>query len=871
MCHFGKTKTDETLRPYQLEAKQEIYKLWKNNRSVMLQMPTGTGKTRVFTSIIKDIHNESARIKKAIKVLVLVHRRELIEQVSETLGLKYNIAHGIILSRFFEQKKIPTQIASVQTLIRRLSKWKEKQFDYIIIDEAHHALAQTYKKIIKEFKSAKILGVTATPYRLNGAPFTSIFQKLVTSHSILEFINDGYLCNYKYYSIPPNSLLNLEIESIDQLDIGGDYSEKAMLDILNTKTVLADIMGAYRQFAAGKKGIVYTINKRHNNQITQLYKSHGIPVEAIDSDTSDEKRNKIIADFKRGELQVLCNVNIFSEGFDCPDIEFIQLARPTKSLSLYLQQIGRGLRPHDDLQHVVFLDNVGSYNQFGLPSYPHDWLSYFEGNQPSQEYSRTSLPVGSELSTIDTEIEHGTEEVELLDETEQFGSARWDEVFDFPVIKVDYDSLPLFSLLGQFEYKIIREQILEDLELVESFANKEISEIPFESIEQSYEDLTALDSFKLVRKGDLYGIVSERNELVLPVKFEEIQLPNGFGHSLFKKNGKYGIIDILNKTEVVPNSFDSVEPIYEMTYYQNCIVSNDSKEGVYNLCGKMMLEIEYDEILFQKNFYNAYKDSNWQVFDEEFNLVEEFDSYNEVSSSSRYVVVKYKDYVGLWDTNLGHLVLPIFFKSLQFKNGFIIASIKGAILWKKEYFLLLNHSLDTLIPPRYTKMSFFDNNKLLVYGHSKTDSGESQYGFGIVDANGNILIGTKYETILTYKDKLLVRKDPHWMVIDWNETVITKANKKIQAQEQYENKSKIKLPKLRGESNVNLPEEKNKYEKHYRPKDMYVGQRIDHRDFGLGTIIKFHRSKLGGDLFEVDFDNRGPKKLLVGFSPLKLL
>lgn len=179
---------DTTLRDYQIDNKRKIYLAWQKHRSIMLQMPTGTGKTRLFVSIVRDLHHWGARNKRAVKILILAHRKELIEQIDETLGLKYHQVHGIIMSQNMEQRKYPVQIGSVPTLTRRLDRWISKEFDIIIIDEAHHVKARSYKEIIKQFPNAKILGVTATPYRLNGAGFRPEFDELIVSDPVSTFI-----------------------------------------------------------------------------------------------------------------------------------------------------------------------------------------------------------------------------------------------------------------------------------------------------------------------------------------------------------------------------------------------------------------------------------------------------------------------------------------------------------------------------------------------------------------------------------------------------------------------------------------------------------------------------------------------------------
>lgn len=370
---------DESLRPYQSENKGRVYEAWKSCNAVMLQMPTGTGKTRLFVSILQDIHRCAMEIKTQIRVLILVHRIELIDQISYELGVRYGLAHGIIHSQDRERPMFPFQIASVQTLNRRLDRWSERSFDFIIVDEAHHVLAESYKKIINTYPNAKVLGVTATPYRLSGVGFRPEFDVLIESEPIREFIKKGYLSGYEYYSIAPFSQIQHQINDIKKVDSSGDYANSELMEICDKNKIRAQVVDTYLKYAKGKKGIVYTINKLHNKHLCESFCESGISAVAIDSDTSIEERERLIQQFKRGEIEVLCNVDIFSEGFDCPDIEFIQLARPTKSLSLYLQQVGRGLRVSEGKEKTIFLDNVGLYNRFGIPSLKRHWKGYFDG------------------------------------------------------------------------------------------------------------------------------------------------------------------------------------------------------------------------------------------------------------------------------------------------------------------------------------------------------------------------------------------------------------------------------------------------------------------------------------------------------------
>ncbi len=405
---------DKKLYPYQSEAKAKIYKMWTQLRSIMFQMPTGTGKTHLFVSISRDLHEWGIQHKTAVKILFLAHRRELIKQIKEKLSLKYGLAAGTIMANNMEEKYLPYQVASVQTLIRRIGDWKDKDFDIIIVDEAHHVKADSYKTILRAFPHAKVLGVTATPYRMSHESFRPEFDDLITSRPVAQFIKEGWLCDYEYYSIRPESRIQMDIESINRFAMDGDYLDEAAEYVMDRDEIRAGIVSSYEHYAKGKKGIVYTITKAHNMHVCNKFRAHGYKAVAIDDSTPANEREEYVNDFKSGKIDIICNVNIFSEGFDCPDVEFIQLARPTKSLSMYLQQVGRGLRVADGKEKVILLDNVGLYNRFGFPSARRQWRRHFEGRDVDY-----SVPEGTrsqdehEVYYMD-EFEEGEEDVEML-------------------------------------------------------------------------------------------------------------------------------------------------------------------------------------------------------------------------------------------------------------------------------------------------------------------------------------------------------------------------------------------------------------------------------------------------------------------------
>ena len=275
-------------------------------------------------------------------------------------------------------------VESIQTISRRIDA-----LDFIpslvVIDEAHHALAKTYKMMWETWPDAKFLGLTATPCRLNGKGFTDLFDILVQSWDIPTFIKEKWLSTYDFVSIKADSRTQQLISSLKKRGADGDYQVKEMDAVLNKRPSIERLYNCVMEFVHNRKGFVYAINIGHARSIAEYYQSQGVNAVAIDSHTPVKERERIISSFRFGGLQVLVNVDIFSEGFDCPDVEFIQLARPTLSLAKYLQMVGRGLRPSKGKKNCMIIDNVGLYRVFGLPSQIWDWKSAFEGRMKMRE------------------------------------------------------------------------------------------------------------------------------------------------------------------------------------------------------------------------------------------------------------------------------------------------------------------------------------------------------------------------------------------------------------------------------------------------------------------------------------------------------
>ena len=435
---------------YQEDMKERIEKALRLHRSVMAQMPTGTGKTVLLASVVESFLREHSNCN----VWIVAHRRELVSQIRETIERVFSkitpslftikegnfskthpssltlkggsTSHPDPLTLRGEGGNRPTRCSeplrskvggpskvspdcagwdrlgmsgaskvspdclsasAFNVPIKAVSiQWLSKHYDeieeepgMIVIDEAHHALAKTYKGMWDRFPKAKFLGLTATPCRLNGKGFTDLFDVLVQSWSVPEFISKGRLATYDFVSIKSDGVTQRLIDSLQKRGADGDYQNKEMDMLLNKKPSIERLYQSLEEFGKDRKGIVYAINISHAQKITKLYQENGVKAIAIDSKTPATERQQDIEAFKKGDIQVLVNVDIFSEGFDCPDVEFVQLARPTLSLAKYLQMVGRGLRVAKGKKNCVIIDNVGLYRVFGLPSQVWNWNAMFEG------------------------------------------------------------------------------------------------------------------------------------------------------------------------------------------------------------------------------------------------------------------------------------------------------------------------------------------------------------------------------------------------------------------------------------------------------------------------------------------------------------
>lgn len=339
------------LRPYQQEALHQIITEFEKTSSQICVLPTGTGKTVLFCHLIKTL---------GIKTLVIAHTKELLSQCKNTLSRECEYVTNEIYNYKSKLDKQVT-ICSFQSCINKknLTRFKEADFQLLIIDECHRSACTGYRKIINElnFDKKKLIGFTATPFRTDKQSLNEIFSTVSYEKDILSMIKDGYLVDFKGFSIKTNTNLTGIKKKL------GDFATHALIPIIDTEERNSIIVNTWLKLCQNEKTIGFCVSISHAKNLCLLFKKFKINCEYISGKTPRRKREQVIEDFKKGKVTVLLNCNILSEGFDEPSVTCLLMARPTCSKGLYLQMIGRGSRLFPGKTHCNVLDFTDNYNK----------------------------------------------------------------------------------------------------------------------------------------------------------------------------------------------------------------------------------------------------------------------------------------------------------------------------------------------------------------------------------------------------------------------------------------------------------------------------------------------------------------------------
>jgi len=350
---------------------QEKYR--QGFKAPFLVAPCGFGKTVVFAHIAKKAAD------KGNSVIIAVHRQELLEQTCCTLN-KFNVSHGTIIAGKQVSNSSAIQVASIQTLARRLQNINTPTL--LIFDEAHHVLSNTWRKIIQHFSGSKILGVTATPWRMNGAGLGEIFDCMVLGPTANELMQNGRLAKPVYYA-PPEAA---DFEDVKL--ISGDYDKGEISARMDKPHVTGDAISHYKKICPNVQAVAFCATVKHAENVAKDFRENGIPSESIDG--ADVLRKQKIKDFAEGKIKVLTSCELISEGFDLPAVSAAIMLRPTASLAVWVQQAGRALRMAPGKEKAIILDHVGNSLRHGFIEYISDWS--LEGIKRRKEKEKESIP-----------------------------------------------------------------------------------------------------------------------------------------------------------------------------------------------------------------------------------------------------------------------------------------------------------------------------------------------------------------------------------------------------------------------------------------------------------------------------------------------
>jgi superfamily II DNA or RNA helicase len=347
------------LRPYQSAAIAEIRQAYQSrHRAVLFVLPTGGGKTVVFSHIAEQAAAKGSRI------CVLVHRQELLRQASISLAA-LGVRHGLIASGRSMDLSAPVQIASVQTLARRLRHIPVDLFQLLVVDEAHHSNAGTWAKVLSHCSSARVLGVTATPIRSDGRGLGEWYSAMVMGPTPAELTEQGFLAAARVLAPPGPSMIQVRKRM-------GDFDMSQAGQILQAGQALGDSLAHYRRYLDGQTAIAFCCSVAHAEAVAELFQRNGVAAASIDGTMDSGTRERLLADLGAGRLKVLTSCQLIGEGVDVPSVAGCILLRPTQSVSLHLQMIGRCLRPQAG-KTAVILDHVGNTLRLGHHLEEREW------------------------------------------------------------------------------------------------------------------------------------------------------------------------------------------------------------------------------------------------------------------------------------------------------------------------------------------------------------------------------------------------------------------------------------------------------------------------------------------------------------------
>jgi superfamily II DNA or RNA helicase len=348
------------LRPYQVDAVGRVRDALRRSRRVLLASPTGSGKTIMFAWLAMAVAAHGSRI------LILAHRQEIADQISEALTA-FSVPHGLIAAGRPTSGE-PVQVAMVLTLVNRLHRYDVVDiYDLVVVDEAHHSVASSWQRILAAFPRAYVLGVTATPERLDGRPLRDLYDELVMGPGVWELVAAGFLSPAVTYAAPVSPDLTGIRTRL------GDFEQGALAERMTNGKLIGDAVEHYTKLSPQLPGLAYCVSVAHSMATAEAFNGAGYSAVHIDGETLKDERRAAIAALGSGKLDLVCNCGLFSEGVDVPLLGLVIMLRPTQSLALYLQMAGRALRIGGGKRRALILDHSGNWQRHGLYDFPHCW------------------------------------------------------------------------------------------------------------------------------------------------------------------------------------------------------------------------------------------------------------------------------------------------------------------------------------------------------------------------------------------------------------------------------------------------------------------------------------------------------------------